>query len=135
MNVSEKDVKIMVKLQIIHSGEEEHSLSQDLARVLRLEPEDFTDTIVQSSPSQDGQSEFKTSSLIIRARSDPMGAMLSKYKDERYNVRSLSPVHDLYSFSFSFVFFGHLRLLAFISTFDFTQFFIHLLSTTKVFGP
>lgn len=80
----------MVKLQIIHSGEEKHSLSQDLARVLRLEPEDFTDTIVQSSPSPDGQSEFKTSSLIIKARSDPLGAMLAKHKDERYNVRSSS---------------------------------------------
>lgn len=77
----------MVKVQVIHSGEEKHSLCQDLARVLRLESEDSTDTIVESTPSTDGrQSQFKASSLIIRARSSQLDAMLCKHKDDRNKV-------------------------------------------------
>jgi len=78
---SQKDVRIMVKVQIIQSEEEKHSLSQDLARVLATESEEYCDTLVDCA-SQD-EEPFKANSLLIKTRSPKLGAMLQKHKDPK----------------------------------------------------
>ena len=84
---SEKDLRIMVKVQIIQSEEEEHSLSQDLARILATESEQYADTIVECT-SETKDEPFKVNSMLIKARSSKLGAMLQKYKDPKNeNIR------------------------------------------------
>ncbi|KAF5288099.1 hypothetical protein FQA39_LY15524 [Lamprigera yunnana] len=77
---SEKDVRIMVKVQIIQSEEEKHSLSQDLARILSTESAQYSDTLVEYSSDIDKE-PLKVHSLLVRARSSKLGAMLQKYKN------------------------------------------------------
>ncbi|KAK9710297.1 BTB/POZ domain [Popillia japonica] len=76
-----KDLSIMVKIQVIHSDEEKHSLSQDLANVLDSESEEFTDTIVECS-EKDEVKTLKAHSFLIRIRSPKLGMQLRKHKDE-----------------------------------------------------
>ncbi|KAF2893106.1 hypothetical protein ILUMI_13062 [Ignelater luminosus] len=84
---NDKNVRIMVKVQIIQSEEEKHSLSQDLARVLANESKEYCDTIVECA-TQNGEEPFKVNSLLIKARSPKLGVMLQKYKDPKNeNIR------------------------------------------------
>lgn len=75
----------MVKVQIIQSEEEKHSLSQDLARVLANEAKEYCDTIVECATPNSGE-PFKVNSLLIKARSPKLGVMLQKYKDPKNEV-------------------------------------------------
>lgn len=75
----------MVKIQVIHSDEEKHSLSQDLANVLDSESEEFTDTIVECS-EKDEVKTLKAHSFLIRIRSPKLGMQLRKHKDETNQV-------------------------------------------------
>lgn len=79
---SEKDVRIMVKVQIIQSEEEKHSLSQDLARILALESDQHCDTIVECA-NHKGEEPFKVNSLLVRARSTKLAGMLRKSQDPK----------------------------------------------------
>lgn len=82
-----KDVRIMVKVQIIQSEEEKHSLSQDLARVLATESDEYSDTIVECS-SHNGEEPFKVNSLLIKARSEKLSSMLESHQDSQNPVRN-----------------------------------------------
>ncbi|KAF5291569.1 hypothetical protein FQR65_LT01882 [Abscondita terminalis] len=77
---SEKDLRIMVKVQIIQSEEEKHSLSQDLARILATESAQYSDTIVDCA-SNTKEPPFQVNSLLLKARSSKLGTMLQKHKD------------------------------------------------------
>ncbi|XP_025837051.1 TD and POZ domain-containing protein 5 isoform X2 [Agrilus planipennis] len=84
---NEKDVRIMIKIQIIHSEEEEHSLSQDLARILAVNSEEFSDTIIECA-SDEGNKTLKSHSLLIRSRSKKLGTKLEDFQDkENKNIR------------------------------------------------
>ncbi|XP_044252477.1 speckle-type POZ protein-like B isoform X1 [Tribolium madens] len=77
---SSKDVSIMLKLQIIQSDEEVHSLSQDMARLL-VKSED-KDTIIECASKED-ESPLTVHSWIIRARSSKLAMKLQKSEDEK----------------------------------------------------
>ncbi|XP_008197447.1 speckle-type POZ protein-like B isoform X4 [Tribolium castaneum] len=77
---SSKDVSIMLKLQIIQSDEEVHSLSQDMARLL-LKSED-KDTLIECA-KEDESPVIKVHSWIIMARSSKLALQLQKFQDEK----------------------------------------------------
>ncbi|XP_022908774.1 TD and POZ domain-containing protein 5-like isoform X2 [Onthophagus taurus] len=77
---SVKDVSIMVKIQVIQSDEEKHSLSQDFARILSLENEELTDTIIDTMGEEKPET-LKAHSLIIRSRSAILARKLRDYSD------------------------------------------------------
>ncbi|GJQ73573.1 hypothetical protein Trydic_g13919 [Trypoxylus dichotomus] len=78
---SDKDLSIMVKIQVIHSEEDRCSLSQDLAKILSLESQEFTDTIVECT-KEEGSKVFNAHSFLIKARSPVLSMRLRKYNDE-----------------------------------------------------
>ncbi|KAK9883094.1 hypothetical protein WA026_001296 [Henosepilachna vigintioctopunctata] len=80
-----KDVKIMVKLQIIQSDEEVHSLSQDMARLMDKDSRD-KDTIIECE-NESGDNDKKSllvHSWVIRIRSAKLGSKLLEYKNDRH---------------------------------------------------
>ncbi|KAI4456458.1 btb/poz and math domain-containing protein 1 [Holotrichia oblita] len=95
-----KDLSIMVKIQVIYSEEEQHSLSQDLANVLNSEAEEFTDTIVECSEKEDVKM-LKANSFLIRVRSPSLGRQLCRYKDE--TNQNINYKLDLKNFSYDTV--------------------------------
>lgn len=70
----------MLKLQIIQSDEEVHSLSQDMARLL-LKSED-KDTLIECTCKED-ESPIKVHSWIIKTRSSKLASLLQKFQDEK----------------------------------------------------
>ena len=70
----------MLKLQIIQSDEEVHSLSQDMARL--LSKADDKDTVVECA-SKEGESPIKVHSWIVRTRSGKLAAKLQKCEDDK----------------------------------------------------
>lgn len=78
---ADKDVSIMVKIQVIQSDEEKQSLCQDLARVLSLESQEFSDTVVECS-EEEGVKSFKAHSFLIKARSPILAMRLCQHSDE-----------------------------------------------------
>ncbi|KAL3272482.1 hypothetical protein HHI36_013962 [Cryptolaemus montrouzieri] len=79
-----KDVKIMVKLQIIPSDEEVHSLSQDMARLMEKDTRG-KDTIIEceNANDQDSTECITAHSWIIRMRSAKLGSKLLEYKNDK----------------------------------------------------
>lgn len=77
----DKDISIMVKIQVIQSDEEKQSLCQDLARVLSLESQEFSDTVVECS-EEEGVKSFKAHSFLIKARSPILAMRLCQHSDE-----------------------------------------------------
>ncbi|KAJ8939950.1 hypothetical protein NQ314_010939 [Rhamnusium bicolor] len=78
-----KDVQIMVKLQIIQSDEEVHSLSQDMARLMCSD--NSKDTLV-SCTCKEGEEPVKAHSWIIKCRSTKLGNRLLAHTDEKNKV-------------------------------------------------
>ncbi|XP_050297811.1 speckle-type POZ protein-like B isoform X2 [Anthonomus grandis grandis] len=83
---ADKDVKIMVKIQIIQSDEEVHSLSQDMAR-LQME-ERSKDTLIEcycDKENKDCQkTPLKAHSWIIRTRSEKLAKRLEEHSDDKH---------------------------------------------------
>ncbi|KAJ8923011.1 hypothetical protein NQ315_001559 [Exocentrus adspersus] len=77
---SSKDVRIMLKLQIIQSDEEVHSLSQDMARLMCTD--ELKDSVVECSCSQ-GERPLKVHSWIVKLRSSKLGNRLLPYQNDR----------------------------------------------------
>ncbi|XP_044758880.1 speckle-type POZ protein B-like isoform X2 [Coccinella septempunctata] len=79
-----KDVKIMVKLQIIHSDEEVHSLSRDMARLMDKDSIE-KDTLIEceNDNEENGTNSITVHSWIIRMRSAKLGSKLLEYKNEK----------------------------------------------------
>nr|CAH7734481.1 unnamed protein product [Callosobruchus chinensis] len=75
-----KDVQIMVKLQIIQSDEEVHSLSQDMGRLMSLE--ETKDTVVEC-PLADGEKQLTAHSWVIKCRSAKLSQRLFDHKDDK----------------------------------------------------
>ncbi|XP_030757160.1 uncharacterized protein LOC115883027 isoform X2 [Sitophilus oryzae] len=82
---SNKDIKIMVKIQIIQSDEEVHSLSQDMARLMTCEEEN-KDTVVEcycdSENKENRQNPIRVHSWIVRTRSEKLAKRLDESSDE-----------------------------------------------------
>ncbi|KRT79347.1 BTB domain-containing protein [Oryctes borbonicus] len=78
---SDKDLSIMVKIQVIHSEEDRCSLSQDLSRILNLESQEFTDTIVECTEEEECKT-FNAHSFLIKVRSPVLSMRLRKNNDE-----------------------------------------------------
>lgn len=74
-----KDIQIMVKLQIIQSNEEIHSLSQDMARLMNKD--EAKDTLIRCT-NGDGEPPLKAHSWIIRCRSTKLGNRLMLGNDD-----------------------------------------------------
>lgn len=70
----------MVKVQIIQSEEERHSLSQDMARILA--EEQFADSVILCS-CPDSQKPIYANSMLIKTRSTKLGAKLRDHTDPR----------------------------------------------------
>lgn len=76
----------MVKLQIIHSDEEVHSLSQDMARLMDKDSKE-KDTIIEcESEIGEKTNTITVHSWIIRMRSAKLGSKLLEYKNEKNKV-------------------------------------------------
>ncbi|XP_019771541.2 speckle-type POZ protein-like B isoform X2 [Dendroctonus ponderosae] len=79
----DKDVKIMVKIQIIQSDEEVHSLSQDMARL--MVNEESKDTLIECYCDSENKDCEKTPlivhSWIIRTRSDKLATRMEEQSD------------------------------------------------------
>lgn len=82
---TDKDVRIMVKIQIIQNDEELHSLSQDMGRLLLSE--ESKDTVVEcycDSENKDcHQTPLTVHSWIVRARSEKLAMRLERINDEK----------------------------------------------------
>lgn len=81
----DKDVRIMVKIQIIQSDEEVHSLSQDMARLM-VDGEANKDTIVEchcDAENKDNKKVLKVHSWILRTRSEKLAKRLETHSDEK----------------------------------------------------
>lgn len=76
----------MLKLQIIQSDEEVHSLSQDMARLMCTD--DTKDSVVECT-CKEGERPIKAHSWIIKLRSSKLGNRLLPSEDERDKVRLL----------------------------------------------
>lgn len=74
----------MVKIQIIQSNEEKHSLSQDMARV--LSENEFVDTVVACSGTEQDD-PILVHSIFIKIRSGRLARKLRPYTDERNQVK------------------------------------------------
>lgn len=74
----------MLKLQIIQSDEEVHSLSQDMARLMCTD--DAKDSIVECT-CKEGERPIKAHSWIVKLRSSKLGSRLLPFDDERDKVR------------------------------------------------
>ncbi|CAH0564712.1 unnamed protein product [Brassicogethes aeneus] len=77
---SNKNVRIKVKIQIIQSDEEVHSLSQDMARLLDLKTDDSKDTYVECTCGENDE-KILAHSWIIRTRSSKLAKKLEEYTD------------------------------------------------------
>ncbi|CAG9817914.1 unnamed protein product [Phaedon cochleariae] len=77
---SSKDVQIMVKLQIIQSDEDVHSLSQDMGRLMGTQ--DSKDTLIECTCGEDDR-PVNVHSWIIKCRSTKLGNRLLDYQDEK----------------------------------------------------
>ncbi|XP_060523162.1 protein roadkill-like isoform X3 [Cylas formicarius] len=78
----EKDVQIMVKIQVIHSDEEVHSLSQDMARLMLSDQS--KDTLIDCYCDKESVNKsLKAHSWIIRTRSEKLSKMLESNIDEK----------------------------------------------------
>lgn len=81
----------MVKIQIIQSDEEKHTLSQDMGRLMLKRTKEFCDSVVKCF--QDTHEEEDTPiyfhSLILKTRSPILGLKLQEYKDPEHSVREL----------------------------------------------
>lgn len=73
----------MVKIQVIQSDEEKHSLSQDLARM--LSEEKLIDTVVECAASEK-ENPIYVHSIIIKSRSDKLGKRIKEFSDEKNKV-------------------------------------------------
>lgn len=73
----------MLKLQIIQSDEEVHSLSQDMARLMCND--EAKDTVVECACSE-GERPIKVHSWIIKLRSAKLGNRLLPSKNELEKV-------------------------------------------------
>lgn len=84
------NVSMMVKIQIIQSEEEMHSLSQDLARILSHSDtkDEYVDCIVECAKGRQSHKTLQVHSLIIRARSPALASLLRE-KNTDNNVSSL----------------------------------------------
>ncbi|XP_044740342.1 speckle-type POZ protein B-like isoform X2 [Chrysoperla carnea] len=72
------DLSIMLKLQLVPTEVERHTLSQDLGRL--LEHNEVTDTIIKcSNGTKKTDDSFKVHSSILKARSSMLAAMLKEY--------------------------------------------------------
>lgn len=79
-----KDVQIMVKLQIIQSNEEVHSLSQDMARLMNKD--DAKDTVLSCTSNED-EPVIKAHSWIIKCRSTKLAnRLMINNEDEKHKV-------------------------------------------------
>ncbi|KAF7273340.1 uncharacterized protein LOC143191193 isoform X2 [Rhynchophorus ferrugineus] len=98
-----KDIKIMVKIQIIQSDEEVHSLSQDMARLMTCD--DNKDTIVECYCDPDNKANkhipIKIHSWILRTRSEKLALRLEENNDE--NNKKLKYVLSLPEYSYGVV--------------------------------
>lgn len=107
-----KDVSIMVKIQIVQTEEEKHSLSQDLARIMSKTSDEYVDTLVFGGPdpkveddnkdnknneelqnSTNQENILKVSSLLIKARSPMLAVMLLPNRDEAKKVKFRRDFH------------------------------------------
>lgn len=79
----------MVKIQIIQSSEEVHSLSQDMARLMNKD--DVKDAVVTCASNED-EPILKVHSWIIKCRSSKLGnrLLLNMDEDVKHKVRILS---------------------------------------------
>lgn len=73
----------MVKIQIIQSNEEKHSLSQDMARV--LSENEFVDTVIACTGT-DQDDPILVHSIFIKIRSNKLAHKLRPYTDEQNKV-------------------------------------------------
>lgn len=74
----------MMKLQIIQSNEEVHSLSQDMARLMNKD--DAKDTLVRCTNNEE-EPTLKAHSWIIRCRSSKLGnRLMIANEDEKHKV-------------------------------------------------
>lgn len=74
----------MVKLQIIQSNEEIHSLSQDMARLMGKD--DAKDTVINCTSTEEEQ-PLKAHSWIIKCRSSKLGnRLMINNEDEKHKV-------------------------------------------------
>lgn len=80
----------MLKLQIIQSDEEVHSLSQDMARLMSTE--DAKDTIVNCACGENEQ-PLTCHSWIIRCRSAKLACRLLDHQDQKNKVRFIILEH------------------------------------------
>lgn len=72
----------MVKIQIIQSEEERHSLSQDMARILAEER--FIDTVVLCN-CPESQKPIYINSMLIKTRSNKLATKLRDHTDDTTN--------------------------------------------------
>ncbi|XP_066137717.1 speckle-type POZ protein B-like isoform X1 [Euwallacea fornicatus] len=89
---SVKDVRIMVKIQIIQSDEEVHSLSQDMARLMAIE--ESKDTMIESYCDSENKdchnSPLTAHSWIVKTRSEKLAKRLETHSsDKNKNVKYL----------------------------------------------
>lgn len=82
-----KDVQIMVKIQIIQSDEEVHSLSQDMARL--MSKKDTKDTLIKCSTSEEDDEPIEAHSWVIRCRSSKLANRLTQYDSDKNKVNIL----------------------------------------------
>lgn len=78
----------MVKLQIIQTDEEKHTLSQDMGRLMLKRTKEYCDSLVECF--QDTHDEEDTPiyfhSLILKTRSPILGLKLQEYKHPKQPV-------------------------------------------------
>ena len=79
------DVSLMVKIQVIQSDEEKHSLSQDLARILTQESDEMTDALVEAADG-DSVKTLKVNSFIVKARSPVLWKQFKDHVDKTNRV-------------------------------------------------
>lgn len=89
----------MVKMQVIQSEEERHSLSQDMARILA--EEQFTDTVILCSCS-DSQKPLCINSILLKTRSDKLATKLRDHTDA--NNKNIKYKIDLSELNYNIVF-------------------------------
>lgn len=88
-----KDVQLMVKLQIIQSNEEVHSLSQDMARL--MSKDEAKDTVVRCTSNED-EPTLKAHSWIVKCRSSKLGnRLMINNEDEKHKVNTTNKICNL----------------------------------------
>lgn len=86
----------MVKIQLIHTEEETHNLSQDMARLMLKESKDYYDSIVECfNDPETKNTPIRFHSVILSARTPLMGLKLQEYKDKEHPVSILTSLSTL----------------------------------------